>query len=235
MAFVSVVIPTYNEREGIKSQIKKILEVTPNLLEVIVVDDDSPDGTWRIIEELGKEDERIKLVRRTRERGLASAIYAGVSKADGDIVMWLDSDHDPYPELVEEITRSFTEGADVCIASRYVKGGRELREPVQKIASRLVNYFASIVLDPSVHDYTTGFVATRKSVLDEIGWDKRGYGEYCIEFLYKAVKRGYVVVEVPFVCKEREMGSSKTGGSFFSLIGLGLDYGLRILRLRFNG
>ena len=167
MAFVSVVIPTYNEREGIKSQIKKILEVTPNLLEVIVVDDDSPDGTWRIIEELGKEDERIRLLRRTRERGLASAIYNGVSKADGDIVMWLDSDHDPYPELVEKITRSFTDGADVCIASRYVKGGRELRETVQKIASMLVNYFASIVLDSSVHDYTTGFVATRKSTAQQ--------------------------------------------------------------------
>ena len=235
MASVSVVIPTFNEREGIESQIKKILEVTPNLVEVIVVDDDSPDGTWKIVGELGEKDSRIKVIRRTVERGLASAIYDGVSAASGDIIMWLDSDHDPDPDLVEEMISLFNEGADVCTASRYVAGGKELREPVQKIASMLINSFASLLLDSSVRDYTTGFVASRREVFDEIGWDKRGYGEYCIEFLYKAVKKGYVVVEVPFICKEREKGSSKTSASVFSLLKLGFDYGSRILRLRFSG
>ncbi|MFH1788914.1 MAG: glycosyltransferase [Candidatus Altiarchaeota archaeon] len=234
MVSVSVVLPTFNEKESIVSQIRKIIEVTPDLVEIVVVDDDSPDGTWRIVEELGGEDGRIRVLRRTGKRGLASAIHDGVSGARGDVVMWLDCDHDPDRELVGRMVSLFEEGADVTTASRYVPEGSETREPVQKFASMLINGFASLLLDSSIRDYTTGFVATRKSVFDDVGWDRRGYGEYCIEFLYKAAKKGYVVREVPFVCKGREQGSSKTGGSFLSFMRLGLDYGLMVLRLRFS-
>lgn len=234
MASVSVVIPTFNERESIESQIRKILDVTPNLLEVVVVDDDSPDGTWMLVEDYAKKDKRVRLIRRKGERGLASAIFDGVESSAGETVIWLDCDHDPDEKLVKEMVSSLEEGADVCIASRYVSGGRELRGFCQKSASRLINFFARTILSSSIHDYTTGFVAVKKSVFSGVGWLRKGYGEYCIEFLYKALRKGYVVREAAFVCTARTDGHSKTSSSLASLAGLGLDYGIKILRLRFN-
>ena len=235
MISVSVVVPTFNEKEIIESQIRKILDVTPNLLEVIVVDDDSPDETWKIVEELGKKDNRVRLIRRTNERGLASAIYDGVSASSGEIVLWLDCDHESPKSLIIKILSSIEGGeADVCTASRYVAGGKELRGLTQRVASKMVNIFASLVLSTSIKDYTAGFVATKRNVFDEIGWEKRGYGEYCIEFLYKALKRGFVVKEVPLTCVERSEGSSKTSMSISNLLKLGFDYGIKILNLKFG-
>ncbi len=234
MDSVSVVIPTYNEVEIIESQVNRILDAIPKLLEVVVVDDDSPDGTWRIVGKMGEADDKVRLVRRISERGLASAIRKGVSESGGDIVIWLDCDHNLTPSLAESLLSEIEGGADVCIASRYVEGGRELRGLVQKIASRSVNLFAGIVLGGFIHDFTTGFVASRRKVLNEVGWGCKGYGEYCIEFLYSAHKKGFTVREVPFVCAARDAGASKTNMNFLKFLMLGLDYGVRIIQLRFR-
>jgi dolichol-phosphate mannosyltransferase len=234
MASVSVVIPTFNERESIGLQVGKLCEVVPNLLEIIVVDDDSPDGTGAVVRELGRKDPRVRLIRRTTEKCLASAIQDGVLASRGEVVLWLDCDHDPHPRLVSSILASISDGADVATASRYVSGGRELREPVQRYASMAINFFARLVLDSSLHDYTTGFVASRRLVFDKVGWTREGYGEYCIEFLYKAVRCGFNVREVPFVCTGRTVGESKTTASLASLLKLGVDYGVKIIKLRFS-
>jgi dolichol-phosphate mannosyltransferase len=105
---------------------------------------------------------------------------------------------------------------------------------VQRFASRLINSFAWLVLDSSIHDYTTGYVASRREVFEKIGWERSGYGEYCIEFLYKAARRGFVVKEAPFVCTERKDGTSKTNASVSGLLKLGFLYGIKVLKLRFG-
>jgi len=234
MFSISVVVPTFNESETIDSQIKNLLDITPNILELIIVDDNSPDNTWKIVEDFSKTDTRVRLIRRINERGLASAIFDGISASRGDIVLWLDCDHNPSKDLLKKILSAFDNGADVCIASRYIRGGKELREPIQRMASRMINLFATLVLESSIHDYTTGFVATKRAVFEKVRWDKKGYGEYCIEFLYKAHQKKFVIKEIPFICKSRERGNSKTNGNPLRFLQLGFNYGIKILKLRFG-
>ena len=202
-----------------------------NGCEIIVVDDDSPDGTWQIVRDISINSPLVRLVHRVNERGLTSAITRGVTEARGDTVIWMDCDFSMPPDILPLLVQQVENGADIAIGSRYTNGGKDAREDWMPIAfSWLINRIAQLLIRAPVRDYTTGFVAARKRVLNQI--ELRGdYGEYCIDFLTRAARKGFSVAEVGYVCKPRKSGDSKTAGSFVGFIRRGWNYVVTILRL----
>jgi glycosyltransferase involved in cell wall biosynthesis len=230
MLTVSVVLPTYNERDNIAELIAAIRQNLPQP-EIVVVDDDSPDGTWQLVQELAARDSQVRLVRRTNERGLTSAIQRGIDESRGEVVFWMDCDFSMPPATMPLLLKAVADGADVAIGSRYAPGGRDARGDRMPIAfSAVINVVARLLLGGPVRDYTTGFVAARRRVLEPIRL-QGDYGEYCIDFLARAKRRGFRIVEVGYVCKPREFGESKTAPSFMGFIRRGRKYVTTVLRL----
>lgn len=210
---VSVILPTYNERDNVKQVIDEITRNVPSIIEVIVVDDNSPDKTWAVVEDIARGDKKIKLIKRVNERGLTSAIWTGIINAHGGHIVWLDCDMGMPPNLIPQLIKGL-DNYDVAIGSRYVPGGRDLRSPFRRITSRFLNIFAGFILGVDIKDLTTGFVAGKREVFDRVKL-QGDYGEYCIRFLYEAHRLGYRVKEVPYIFKERIRGQSKSEASFF--------------------
>jgi len=231
---LSVVLPTYNERDNIGPLIQAILAHAPEPMGIWVVDDDSPDGTWEVVAALAQEDPRVHLVHRTEERGLTTAIAAGIAASDGEVVVWMDCDFSMPPEAVPRLVEALGQ-ADVALGSRYVPGGRdEGHSWMARAFSRIINGFASLLLGWGVRDYTSGFIAARREVLERIPL-QGDYGEYCIDLLYRAQRMGFRVVEVPYTCEERASGESKTGANALDYVRRGWKYVWTVVRLRFGG
>ena len=168
---VSVILPTYNERGNIVPLIEAIQRELGRAgisYEVIVVDDNSPDGTWQVVESLAHTYPTVRLIRRMNERGLTSALQRGISEARGDVVVWMDTDLSMPPEKIPELLASLPE-YDLAIGSRYVKGGKDTGHSLAAQAfSRTINFFAGLFLGFDITDYTSGFVASKKEVFDRI-------------------------------------------------------------------
>lgn len=225
----SIIVPTYNEAESIGRMIDDLLRHVPPPVEIIVVDDDSPDHTWRIAEEKG--DQRVKVIRRVDTRGLASATVRGMMEARGDVIGVLDAEMPLipplFPKMIEELKNH-----DIAVASRYVEGGRDERPRLRVITSWLLNRMAQILLDRGVLDYDSGIFVMRRSVLDKVLPSPAGYGEYFIGFIYACRLKGMEVSEVPCVYSDRIVGRSKSDVNFFRFLHLGFRYGLRIITTR---
>jgi dolichol-phosphate mannosyltransferase len=233
MPLVSVVLPTFNEAGNIGPLIEILLGGLPPSSEIIVVDDDSPDLTWQVVEGLRPRNPRIRLIRRIGRRGLTSALKEGLEAAEGEYVFWMDCDLSQPPEIIPRLLEALKDH-DVVVASRYVPGGEEKgHSPLGSLLSRWICVFASLVLDPSLKDYTSGYVGTRKEILNAIPL-QGDYGEYCIGFLYRALRRGYRIVEIPYICRPRYSGESKTATHFFGYLKRGRKYVMTILKLRFQ-
>lgn len=231
MPTVSVVLPTYNERDNIGPLIQALLAQVQEPVEVWVVDDDSPDGTWQVVQALAEEDPRVHLLRRVGERGLTSALAAGIAASRGEVVVWMDCDFSMPPEVVPPLVAAL-EGAGVAVGSRYVRGGQDVGHSwMARAFSWAINLFASLLLGWGVRDYTSGFIAARREVLERIPL-QGDYGEYCIDFLYRAQRAGYRVVEIPYTCAERASGESKTGANVLDYLRRGWKYVWTVLRLR---
>lgn len=229
MPNISIIFPTYNERENIKKLILGVREVV-HPYEIIVVDDDSPDETWKVVQELAAKYKNIRLIRRMNKRGLASAISEGVSSSKGDVVVWMDCDFSMPIETVSRLVEALNE-CDIAIGSRYVDSGRDEREFTRVITSKLFNMFASLLLGSSLKDYSTGFVAAKKEVFDKL--EIYGvYGEYCVIFLHNAGRRGFKIAEVPYTCVPRNHGETKTAEGVLALLKHGWNYGITVLKLR---
>ena len=226
---VSIVVATYNERENILQTIKEIFRCVTPPLEVIVVDDNSPDRTWEVVEQLNQPN--VRLIRRVDERGLASAFYRGIQESKGEIVGWMDADRSMPPSLLPGMIEKLSE-YDIVIASRYVPGGKDDRSLVRVLASWLINKFAQIVLTPKIRDFDSGFIVLNRSVLVDVPLIPTGYGEYFIEFLYAAAKREYRILEVPYIFKERQKGASKSVANPCHFFKTGLNYIFRIISAR---
>jgi dolichol-phosphate mannosyltransferase len=228
---LTAILPTYNERANVPLVIEGILRHVRTPVQVLVVDDNSPDGTWQVVEEIAAREPRVRLMRRTTERGLTSAIQAGIRAADTDAVSWMDVDLAMPPEVIPDLLARLSDGADIAIGSRYVAGGKDVGHSFMARAfSVTINVFAGLLLGPRVRDYTSGFVVARRSVFDRL--TLRGdYGEYCIDFLARSQRMGYKVAEVPYVCGARFSGESKTGASFRDYIRRGWKYVTTIVRL----
>ena len=238
MPKVSVILPTYNERGNIQDLIASILEISIYPTEIIVIDDDSPDETWKVVEKISHGN--VKLLRRMNERGLASAISDGISLSTGDILVWMDCDLSHPPKLMPQLIKALDE-CDIAVASRFVKGGRMQYSFMRTLASRALNLFANIVLGFSIKDYTSGYPAVKQEVFDKVkiqpllGENRGyivGYGEYFISFLYRAKKMGFKITEVPYIYVARKRGETKTSPNMLALLKCGIVYGLTILYLR---
>ena len=228
---LTVILPTYNERENIPILIAGILASIHTPVQVLVVDDNSPDGTWQVVREIAAQEPRVRLLHRTTERGLTSAIWAGIQAADTGAVAWMDCDLAMPPETIPLLLNRLNAGADVAIGSRYVRGGKDVGHSVMARAfSVTINTFASLLLGWGVRDYTSGFVAARRSVFDKIRL-QGDYGEYCIDLLGRAQRLGLRVQEVPYICGSRLHGESKTGADIGDYLRKGWKYVMTVLKL----
>jgi dolichol-phosphate mannosyltransferase len=225
---VSVILPTYNESSNILPMIDRIHASLQNK-EIIVVDDNSPDGTWEIASQVEGKD--VRVIRRFEDKGLVPSIQRGIQEARGKYVVWMDADQSMPPEFISKLI-SELEINDIALGSRYVAGGRDLRPAVRLVTSRMINLAANIILNFKVRDYTSGFMAVRKEVFTSLKVPNAVYGEYCIDFLYTATKMNYKVKEVPYDFIDRLDGQSKTADSLLSLLKFGWVYGKRIINLR---
>ena len=212
-----VLLPTYNESENLPRIVPLIL-VQDARLEVLVIDDNSPDGTGEIADRLASERDDVGVLHRPRKEGLGPAYLDGFRRAldlGADLVAEMDCDfsHDPndVPRLV-----AATEDADVVLGSRYVRGGGTRNWGlIRRLISRGGSLYAQILLGLRIRDLTGGFKVYRRAVLETIDLDaidSKGYA-FQIETTYRALKAGFRVVEVPIVFADREVGGSKMSRS----------------------
>lgn len=213
MQRVLVVIPTYNESENIPRLLPAVLGQDPSV-EVLVVDDNSPDGTARLVREMMKTEQRIHLLERPGKMGLGTAYVAGFRFAIErryDCVMEMDADfsHDPrdIPRFLEKVKE-----CDLVLGSRYTNGVRVLNWPMQRLLlSYSANVYTRIMTGLPLHDATGGFKCFRRPVLEAIDLDRiksNGYA-FQIEMSYKVWKKGFRLAEMPIVFHDRRSGVSK--------------------------
>lgn len=226
---VSIVLATYNERENILDTVNSIFEHVKNPAEVIVVDDDSADGTWKLVEDLN--DPRVTIIRRVATRGLASAFNRGIIESRGQIVGWMDADMCMPPSMLPAMIEKLNE-YDIVVGSRYAEGGKDDRAPLRVISSQMINGLAGLVLGFGIKDYDSGFVVLRRSVFDKVSIIPTGYGAYFMEFLYTCRKKGLTVYEMPYVFRDRAKGISKSAPSIFKFFKTGMQYVIRIFIAR---
>jgi len=207
---ISIIVPTYNEAENVSPLLREIFLALPKgSTEVIVVDDDSPDKTWRVARAARMPN--IRVFRRMHTRGLTSAIQFGIDHAKGSVIGWLDADLSHPPEYFAKMLRMLNK-SDVVVASRYIHGARDGRkEKTAVVMSGIINRMARIFLYPAVTDYTSGFILMKKRIL-ECYRLQGDYGEYFIRLLAYCMRQGYKIQEIPYVFVSREHGVSKTYG-----------------------
>jgi dolichol-phosphate mannosyltransferase len=228
---ISIILATYNESENILDVIQAICASLRGPVEIIVVDDNSPDQTWKIATEL--DDERVKVIRRVNTRGLASAINRGIIESQGEIIGWMDADMCHPPTLLPSMLDALA-SCDVVIGSRYVNGGKDDRAPSRVLTSRLINRLANIILGYGIKDYDSGFILMHRKVLNYVSLAPTGYGAYFIDFLYACSRKGLRVVEMPYTFTERKKGVSKSNVNLIQFGLAGLGYFTRIIKTRFS-
>ena len=236
---VSVIMPTLNEAGNIASLIQCTVDALQKAcvdeIEILVVDDDSPDRTWEIASQVVCPPARIEVIRRMENHGLTVSLCAGIEAARYNVIVWLDCDFSHPPERIPQMLYMLDQGFDVVVNSRYVVGGGEDRTgkggTTQKLLSLFLNWLTRFFLDASFADYTSGFVAVRRDVLQEI--PLRGdYGEYFVDFIYRTLHKKYRVCELPYMAMPRRSGESKTGTNLLQYLRRGRKYVGTIARLR---
>jgi dolichol-phosphate mannosyltransferase len=229
-----LVIPTYDEAENVAPIVTAALEKLPAAGRVLIVDDNSPDGSGEIADRLAAEQERVEVLHRPRKEGLGPAYLAGFHRAltgGAGLIVEMDADfsHDPayLPRLLDAAER-----ADLVVGSRYVAGGGVGDwGPLRRAISRGGSAYARLALGVGVRDLTGGFKCFRREVLEAIDLDavrSRGYA-FQVELTYRALQLGFEVAEVPIVFRDRRVGASKMDRSIV------LEAIWRVPLLRFTG
>lgn len=215
-----VIIPTYNELENLPLIVGRLHRAQPGV-DVLVVDDSSPDGTGEKADEMAAADPRIHVLHRSEKNGLGGAYIAGFQWAlerDYRVVVEMDADGSHAPEQLYRHLEAIDAGADLVIGSRYVPGGKTVNWPLSRqIISRGGNVYSQIMLGTRIRDITGGYKAFRRETLQGLGLDSvesLGYS-FQIDLTWRAVQAGYTVVEVPITFTERTIGDSKMSGSIF--------------------
>ena len=207
-----VLLPTYNEIENLARIVPAILDAAP--VDMMILDDNSPDGTGELADQLAQNNPRISVVHRPGKQGLGAAYLDGFNralKAGYDRVLEMDADFSHPPGQLPEMLRLANE-YDLVLGSRWVPGGGTKNWPLQRqVISRMGSLYARTVLGVGIRDLTGGFKCFRRSVLEAIDLTSirtTGYA-FQIEMTYRAVKRGFRVKETPIIFTEREQGVSK--------------------------
>ena len=209
-----VIVPTYNEKENLGQLIPQLLG-SPSLVHVIIVDDNSPDGTGELADLMAANSPRVHVIHRPGKLGLGTAYLAGFKAAlqtDADLIITMDADFSHHPRYLPDLVAKAESGCDLVIGSRYVPGGATLECTLpRKLLSWGANAFARVMLGLRAHDTTAGFRCYRREVLASIPLDQivaNGYS-FLIEMLYLVQRRGWRVCEVPIVFQNRQQGVSK--------------------------
>lgn len=210
---VAVLIPTYNERDNLASIVSRVRSSTPDV-DVFILDDNSPDGTGALADELAAADPAVHVVHRTAKEGLGRAYLDGFAlaiEAGYDAVVEMDADGSHQPEHLPDLLDA-ARHADVVIGSRWVRGGSIVNWPLhRKVLSVGGNTYTRLMLGIPVHDATAGFRVYRTSALAALGLGDVASQGYCfqVDLTWRAVRQGLCVVEVPIEFIEREVGQSK--------------------------
>ncbi|MCX6800079.1 MAG: polyprenol monophosphomannose synthase [Candidatus Falkowbacteria bacterium] len=217
-----VIIPTYNEKENIERIIRKVFSLERDF-NILIIDDNSPDGTASIVKELaGNYENRLFLIERTGKLGLGTAYLAGFKWAlenHYEYIFEMDADFSHNPDdLLKLHEVCLNHGVDLAIGSRYISGINVINWPLKRV---LMSYFASVyvrkITGMQIMDTTAGFKCYRHIVLETINIDKikmRGYG-FQIEMKFKAWKHGFKIMEIPIIFTDRKEGTSKMSGGIF--------------------
>jgi dolichol-phosphate mannosyltransferase len=214
---VLVVVPTYNERENLGPILDRLHRALPDV-DVLVVDDGSPDGTGELADERAAADDHVHVLHRTEKAGLGAAYIAGFRwglARQYNTIVEMDADGSHAPEDLPRLLDAVGD-ADLAIGSRYVPGGSVVNWPVNRqILSRGANVYSQLALGMRVRDITAGFRAYRRPVLEKLALDEVNSHGYCfqIDLTLRTADAGFEIVEVPITFTEREIGESKMSGS----------------------
>lgn len=225
---ISVILPTFNERENVFLLIDAIharLEAYDH--EIIVVDDNSPDGTFQEVER--KRHTFVKAILRTQNRGLANSIRCGIENAKGDIFIIMDTDFNHQPKYLPFMVQSLSY-YDCVSASRFLYGG-SMNSRVRHILSWIFNIFVRIVTGGSVTDSLYGFFAIKRKVMEQCNYDDIfwGYGDYCVRLIFYLQRKGVNILQFPAINGKRAKG--KGNSKFLSLF---WQYFTEVLKLAYK-
>jgi len=232
---VSIIIPTYNESHNIIGILKSIRENIPKGIytETIVVDDNSPDGTAKIVEDYISSikkiaENTIDVIHRKAKNGLASAILNGIQNAKGETIVVMDSDFSHPPQIIPKMIEAFKQyQCDIVVASRYITGGNIKGWTIKrKLMSKIATVIAKKGLGVKIKDPMSGFFAFKKNIIKELNFDALGY-KFLLEILVKT--KGINVKEIPYTFENRKLGSSKLDSSTI------IDYFKSVWKLYKNG
>jgi dolichol-phosphate mannosyltransferase len=233
MAQALIVTPTYNELHNLEALVAGVFEVLPEV-DILVVDDGSPDGTGELADEIAARDTRVEVMHRTGKLGLGTAYLAGFAwglERGYEYIFEMDADLSHDPRCLPSFLEALEGGADLVIGSRNVPGGDvEGWGPFRHFLSKGGSLYSRTILGLELRDLTSGYKAFRRTVLESIHLDEvhsEGYS-FQIELTYRAVLKGFRVAEVPIVFVDRRVGQSKMSGNVF------LEAVLMVPRLRWN-
>ncbi len=208
-----VIIPTYNERDNIEKIVPAVLKEDPRL-EVLIVDDSSPDGTGEVADQMSAQDEKVHVLHRQKKEGLGRAYIAGFKWAierEYDWIFEMDADFSHRPEYLKDFLREI-EHHDLVLGSRYISGVNVINWPMSRLLlSYCANMYARLVTGMSIRDATGGFKCFRREVLETIDLDRihaSGYA-FQIEGTMRARKKGFKIKEIPIIFYDRTAGVSK--------------------------
>ena len=223
----SIIICTYNEVGNIKLAIRDIQNNIPNS-EIILVDDNSTDGTQKEISEIGVSH-NIKIIIRKKINGLASAFQRGLIETEGEYIGWIDTNMTYLTSKFSEMSKLLDEGNDIVILSRYVKDGNDERPNLRALTSRYLNFFCKIIFRSKINDFTSGIFLMKRKLLDDVSILGYGHGNFFIEFLYNIEKKGFKIKEFPYVQKkDLEPIKSKSAPNILKFTYYGVKYIVRI-------
>jgi dolichol-phosphate mannosyltransferase len=212
-----VIIPTYNERENLPLILDRVRAAAPEV-DVLVVDDGSPDGTGEVADKMAAADSQVKVLHRRQKAGLGAAYVAGFRfglAAGYEVLVEMDADGSHAPEQLPRLLAALAH-SDLVLGSRWVPGGQVLNWPKSReVLSRGGNLYTRVALGIGLHDATGGYRAYRRSVLQTIDLSAISSQGYCfqVDLAWRAVQAGFRVTEVPITFAERERGESKMSGN----------------------
>ncbi|SMB80005.1 dolichol-phosphate mannosyltransferase [Corynebacterium glucuronolyticum] len=214
-----VIIPTFNERENLPLISDRLMKAVPEA-DLLVVDDNSPDGTGDVADELAAANPRIHAVHRTAKEGLLAAYVEGFTwglDRGYTVICQMDADGSHAPEDLPKLLHEIENGADLVIGSRYVPGGKVVNWPKNRyILSKGGNLYIGLMLGGGLTDMTAGFRAFKREVLEALNFDELSSAGYIFQtdIARRCLRMGFDVREVPITFTERELGESKLDGSF---------------------